>query len=163
MKRLVARATRACLVAIVGTVIAACGSSPSSTSNPCDLLPAQSAKSMLGTKVTQTTRPSECDYVSSDGIYLSVSYGDSTAENATAHSLWDRVTASNSRYKWNLTTVSGTQALWVAYPQDVGGGGRLIAFANRYGIYVDVNSKASSDPENTARTALGTVLTKINR
>ncbi len=147
------------LVLAVG--LAGCGSpTPSATSNSsvqgnpsCSLLSTSQVGHLMDGHVAISTHASDCYYLLKPGTFLSISAGPANAAPSLA-SLIDRY----SHFPGNsVFQVAAHTALWVAYPANALGGGRLAAVAHGDLIYVRV-TQGGPNPMSTAVQAMTDII-----
>jgi hypothetical protein len=97
-----------------------------------------------------TTRPGECTFTSKAGTYLSVSVGTGGSARTRGELLFtDYAHVPGSVVR----PINGTTTLWVPFPLDVGGGGRLVALQGSKLTEVDVTAGVPT-PMATASRAM---------
>lgn len=148
-------------VAILALTTTGCSSaslsappSPVRQNLSCSLLSTNQAERVVGRRVAVYTVPSECDYLLKRGTYLSVS---AAPVNKAAYSLADLINRYGGDPGSSVFQVAGETALWITYPSDVGGGGRLQAVDHNDLIEVTMTS-GGPDPKATAVRAMTAII-----
>lgn len=142
------------LVLVMLVAGSACSSTDSrTTATSCRDISATEVSLLLHQRVTQHPRPGEpgeCNFVSNNGTFVTIDTSSSPTAVANEKRFWTR----HGRVSGSVVgATDGTATLWVPYPSDAGGGGRLSAIRSGTALSVTVTAGAS-DPQLVAEQTL---------